>query len=279
MRLPPRAASFVLACSMAGTIVACDPQPTEPTPAPASPPEITWSASATCAPPACDRIVSTVRLRWRPSDAPIVGYRVLRDGEEIASLPPIGPASTSLRDRSAEIGATYRYEVEAVRESGARLTSPVEDVTVPLPPVDAAQLEGAFRVERTVTRSENLRVLEGIRDPRPGLSERTTWIFVASCLPKAGACPVRWNGHRGALTPARGTYRGSSAAGAARCPDGSMVDAPIAFRIVVTRAEVVGGAWVAAAIRGRFTSSFACPGFLPSIGAARFTGVRRAMPA
>ncbi len=103
----------------------------------------------------------------------------------------------------------------------------------------------------------------------------TEWTFVATCPPAVGACPIRWNGHPGLLVPDGALYRGDSAAGFARCPGGGRVRAPIRFRIRVTEARVVGGAWVASEIRGRLASAFACPGFAPSSGAARFVGVRR----
>lgn len=276
MRLPPRITRVVLGCTMAAAcLVACDPQPTGPPPSPPAPPEITSADATTCAPPACDQIVATVDLAWRPSTSPIAGYRVLRDGEEIASLPPIGPVSTSVEDRSAVIGATHRYEVVAVGDDGTRGLSAPASVVVPLPPVEAAQVEGAFRVTRRVTRAKNLKELEGISDPRPGVEAAAEWTFVATCPPAFGACPIRWNGHPGLLVPDGGLYRGDSAAGFARCPGGGRVRAPIRFRLRVTEARVVGGAWVASEIRGRLSSAFACPGFAPSSGAARYAGVRR----
>jgi hypothetical protein len=276
MRLPPRITRFVLGCTLAAAcLVACDPQPTGPSPAPPMPPEIVAADATTCAPPTCDRIVATVDLAWRRTTSPITGYLVLRDGDEIASLPPIGPASTSVADRSAVIGATHRYEVVAVAGDGSRGVSAPADVVVPLPPVEAAQLEGVFRVTRSVTRAENLEELEGIPDPSPGVEAEADWTFVASCPPAVGACPVRWNGHPGLLVPDGVVYRGESAAGFARCRGGAHVRAPIRFRVRVTEAEAVGGAWVASRIRGRLTSSFACPGFAPSAGAARFAGVRQ----
>jgi len=275
MRIPPRSIWFVLGCAMAACLAACDPQPTGPSPTPPSPPAITSVDASTCAPPDCDRIFATVELRWRPTTSPITGYRVLRDGEEIASLPPIGPASTSVEDRSAVIGATLRYEVVAIADDGSSAISAPADVVVPLPPGETAQVEGAFGVTRTVTRAKNLKELEGMPAPRPGLKDATDWTFVASCPPAVGACPVRWNGHPGLLTPVGGTYRGTSAAGFARCPGGMRVRAPITFLLRVDEAEVVGGAWVASRIRGRLTSSFTCPGFAPSSGAARFHGTRQ----
>jgi hypothetical protein len=275
MRIPPRIIWLVLGCAMPACLAACDPQPTGPSPTPPSPPAITSVDASTCAPPDCDRIFATVELRWRPTTSPITGYRVLRDGEEIASLPPIGPASTSVEDRSAVIGATLRYEVVAIADDGSSAISAPADVVVPLPPVETAQVEGAFGVTRTVTRAKNLKELEGMPAPRPGLKDATDWTFVASCPPAVGACPVRWNGHPGLLTPVGGTYRGTSAAGFARCPGGMRVRAPITFLLRVDEAEVVGGAWVASRIRGRLTSSFTCPGFAPSSGAARFHGTRQ----
>jgi len=276
MRLPPRITRFVLGCTLAAAcLAACDPQPTGPAPAPPAPPRITTADATACAPPECDRIVATVRLTWSPTTSPITGYRVLRDGREIASLPALGPASTSVEDRSAVIGATHRYEVVAVADDGSRGTSAPAEVLVPLPPVETAQLEGAFRVSRTVTRAKNLKELEGISEPSPGVEATTDWSFVATCPPAVGACPVRWNRHPGLLRPTEGVYRGTSAAGVARCPGGGFVRSPIRFTIRVTEAEVVGGAWVASRIRGRLTSSFTCPTYAPSSGAARFDGVRQ----
>lgn len=275
MRLPPRIASLVLGFALPAFLVACDPQPTGPDATPPVPVTITSTAATTCAPPDCDRIFATVTLTWRPTTSPVTGYLVLRDGQEIASLPAIGPASTSVEDRSAVIGDTHRYEVVAVADDGSRSVSAPIDVVVPLPPIRSAQLEGAFRVTRTVTRARNLKELEGIPDPRRGSEAVTDWTFVASCPPAVGACSVRWNGHLGELTPVGGVYRGVSAAGFARCPKGGHVRAPIRFRIRVEEAEVVGGAWVASRIHGRLTSSFTCPGFAPSSGAARFDGSRR----
>jgi hypothetical protein len=276
MRLPPRITRFVLGCmTAAACVAACDPQPTGPASAPPAPPEIITASANTCSPPSCDRILATVDLGWRPSASPITGYRVLRDGQEIASLPPIGPSSTSLADRAAVIGDIHRYEVVAVAGDGSRGVSAPIEVAVPLPPIEAAQLEGVFRVTRTVRRAKNLEALEGITDPRPGMEDATDWLFVATCPPEVGACPVRWNDHPGLLVPDGGIYRGTSAAGFARCHGGGRVRAPIGFTIRVTEAIVVGGAWVASAIRGRLATRFACPGFAPSSGAARFVGARQ----
>ncbi len=275
MRFPPRIIPLALGCALAAVLGACDPQPTGSSAGPPSPPAIVSSAATTCAPPECDRIVATVELAWTPTTSPIVGYRVLRDGEEIASLPAIGPASTSLVDRSAVIGATHRYEVVAVAEDGARAAAAPTDVAVPLPPLEAAQVEGAFAVTRTVIRAVNLRALAGIADPRPGLRSDSVWTLVAACPPAVGACDVRWNGHPGVLSPSGRVYQGVSSAGSARCPNGTRVAAPIRLRLRVISAEVVGGAWVASRIRGRLASSFRCSGFAPSSGVARFTGARR----
>jgi len=274
MRIPPRIASTLLGFAMSWILVACDPQPTGPPPTPPSPPTITSVDATTCAPPDCEQIFATVELTWRPTTSPITGYRVLRDGEEIASLPPLGPASTSVEDRSAVIGATHRYEVEAIAEDGARSASAPTYVVVPLPPVEAAQLTGLYRVTRRVTRARNLEELEGIPNPRPGTEDTTDWTFAATCPPAVGACPVRWNGHPGRLTPDEGLYQGRSIAGFARCPEGGRVRAPIVFRIRVIEADVVEGAWVASRIKGRLTSSFECPGFASSTGSARFDGSR-----
>ena len=277
MRLPPRITRVVLGCTLAAAcLVACDPQPTGPPPSPPAPPEITSADATTCAPPACDQIVATVDLAWRPSTSPIAGYRVLRDGEEIASLPPIGPVSTSVEDRSAVIGATHRYEVVAVGDDGTRGLSAPASVVVPLPPVEAAQVEGAFRVTRRVTRAKNLKELEGIAHPPgsrgrspsgpslrrarpPSAPARSDGTAIRACWCRTAAST--------AGTPLPGS-RDVPAAGAS----GARIRVPFLW---VTEARVVGGAWVASEIRGRLSSAFACPGFAPSSGAARYAGVRR----
>ncbi|MEO8476912.1 MAG: hypothetical protein ABI572_07650 [Actinomycetota bacterium] len=275
MRFPPRIIPLAIGCALAGVLGACDPQPTGSSAGPPSPPTIVSSAATTCAPPECDRIVATVELAWTPTSSPIVGYRVVRDGEEIASLPAIGPASTSLVDRSAVIGATHSYEVVAVAENGARAAAPPTEVIVPLPPLEVAQVEGAFVVTLSVIHAVNLRELAGIADPHPGLQSDATWTLVAACPPAVGACDLRWNGHPGVLSPSDRVYRGVSSAGSAHCPDGARVSAPIRLRLRVVSADVVGGAWVASRIRGRLASSFRCPGFARSSGVARFTGALR----
>lgn len=80
-----------------------------------------------------------VWLRWRAPDetggSNLTGYRVLRDGQLVASPPP---SATEYVDRSVENGQTYVYQVRAVNaakgEGAASPSQTVTPVAVPPPP-------------------------------------------------------------------------------------------------------------------------------------------------
>ena len=75
---------------------------------------------------------TSVALAWTAStdDVAVTGYRILRDGVEIAT---VGPEVTDHLDEGLAPGATYAYVVEAFDATGAATASDVVTVTLPLP--------------------------------------------------------------------------------------------------------------------------------------------------
>jgi hypothetical protein len=75
---------------------------------------------------------TAVRLSWSEAtdDVAVTGYRILRDGIEIAT---VGPEVTNLTDEGLVSGSTVSYVVEAFDATGAAAASNVATVTLPSP--------------------------------------------------------------------------------------------------------------------------------------------------
>ncbi|OWY63393.1 hypothetical protein B7486_53370, partial [cyanobacterium TDX16] len=90
-----------------------------------------------------------VALSWTPGadgGAPITGYRVLRDGSPIVSLPA---TSTAHLDVGRTNGTTYEYEVAALNLAGEGPPSAVVEATPQAPPPDETEPGAPTDVQAT----------------------------------------------------------------------------------------------------------------------------------
>lgn len=232
-----------------------------------SPPRRPRAKAAACGPPRCDRLRTTVTLTWS-GGSDVSSYTIDRNGTPL-STPSLDATSTTFTDDTAVLGATYDYVVVAHGSNGAVASSPPVHVKVPVPPVAAAQLDGTYRVQLTVTKASNFSRLEGIVKPRPGDRRKTTWNFLASCGAPQGACPTTWD-TVGTIRPSGRTYSGSFTGGHADCHPGS-VPVHFSMRLTVHHAQAAGGSWLVSAIEGTYSVTFTCRGG-PSIGELRVVG-------
>jgi hypothetical protein len=94
--------------------------------------------------------ILAVTLNWTepPGSTQVTRFNLYRDGAILAS-----PTGTTYTDSSALPGQTYSYELEAVGATGASSRASVQ-VSVPVPSLAAARLEGDFNVKaRTISHS------------------------------------------------------------------------------------------------------------------------------
>ena len=84
---------------------------------------------------------TSASLSWTEAtdDVAVTGYRILRDGIEIASL---GPEQTTYLDEGADPGATVSYVVEAFDATGAATASNLVTLTLPSPSPSPSPSDG-----------------------------------------------------------------------------------------------------------------------------------------
>jgi hypothetical protein len=230
-------------------------------------------AALTCAPPRCDRIVSTVTLRWNaPTDRSITGFRVVRDGAPMHEGAGLPVETTGFVDRDVTAGERHDYVVVAVGPDGNSPPSGGVGTLVPLPPLRAAQFRGIYDVNLVVRHATNLASLSGIPSPVPGEHRASTWGFQPLCEADEGACPTGWTGRSGTLRPRGAVWSGRVFGPEARCADGRREPSPIDVRLEVRDAAMIAGAWSVIGFAGVYFVGFRCPGFLASHGTVDVTG-------
>jgi hypothetical protein len=259
------AAILVVVLVAAGIVVASTAQ--RSTGPPGAPRDLTATA-AVCA-TACERIEGTVTLSWSPPEGQVDRYVVERDGEQIGRLPP---STTRFESDGLLIGHAYTFGVWAVGDGVDGPTSEVRART-PTPPLAEAQLTGTYRMRETVRRATNLSTLEGIANPVPGSTGTNTWSFDVVCAAQAGACPTDWFSW-GPLENRGVRYDGTFHGRKARCAEGGTTPTTTEMHLVVSRADVIGGRWVADRFAGSMRVSFGCRGGR-SIGVLRVEGRAR----
>jgi hypothetical protein len=265
-RLAIVVAVIVAVAVVSGAIVAVSSRKSPPGP-PGAPTDLRASAT-TCAPPRCNQITSTVALTWSApaTGSPVTSYRIYRDGHPMSDVVKAG--TTTFDDTRVLLGQHYSYQVLANSLVGDSQRSEQAKASIPAPPLAQAQLSDTYAVVLKVTTESNVSKVEGINDPSPGDTKHESWAFTATCGSDDGACPVKWYSRSPALRPHGLVYSGTVRAnGAARCTSGSTVDKPpvyFGFHLIVTRAKIVAGAWIADQFKGMYTVSFSCPGSVAS---------------
>jgi hypothetical protein len=236
-------------------------------PGPPGAPTALRATAATCAPPKCKKITSTVALTWSApaSGSPVTSYRVYRDGNSLSDVVKAG--TTTFDDTRVLLGEHYSYQVLANSSVGDSEKSEPASAAIPTPPLAQAQLSDTYSVTIKVTTASFLSEVDGIKDPKPGDTKRESWSLAATCGSDDGACPVKWYSRSPTLKPHGLVYSGTVRDTGARCTLGSTVDRPPVYRsfhLIVTRAKIVGGAWIVDEFRGTYTISFSCQGGVAS---------------
>lgn len=240
-------------------------------PAPPGPPRDVRAAPQLCIPPSCERITPRIRLEWRApaGGGPVAGYAIVRDGRLLTDA--LGSSATAFVDEAVGIGERFTYEVVARSEGSGVRRSPATTVTVPVPPLSAASLHGAYVARFRVEHATNLSRLLGIRHPRTGDRINHPLRLRPTCPPGRGACPTRWVPGTPPLWPSGRSYRGRFVDRTrAECFGGTRVPVRVEVEILVTGAEVSGGTWIASTFTGRYSISFRCPGTGRSSGTVSF---------
>jgi hypothetical protein len=144
---------------------------TSPSPSPTVAPPVGFSARGQTDP-------FGVVLTWSaPEGQSLQGYRIYRDGEQVAAVPS---AITTYVDSNVTPGATYIYEI-LTRGTGLFQSSRVAtQVVAPVPSLSSARLDGSFNVRfKTTSQSGYVRELGTFR---------LVWNFTSMC--DEGACDV-----------------------------------------------------------------------------------------
>lgn len=263
--------ALTIAGLLVGGVVALDRQDVELPP----PPTGLTAAARTCAPPECDRLVSTVILTWNaPGDPAITGFRVVRDGSPIPGGSDLPVASTEYVDQQVTAGERHSYVVVTAGPDGISAPSNGVEAQAPLPPLRAAQLRGIYEVTLVVRRATNLKSLSGIPSPRPGEHRTTTWGFQPLCEADEGACPAGWTGRSGMLRARGVVWSGRLFGPEASCADGRREPSPIVVRLEARDAAMVAGTWSVVGFTGMYSVGFHCRGFLASHGTVDVSGHR-----
>jgi hypothetical protein len=257
------AAVVAVALVAAGIVLASTAQRTSGPPG--APQDLTASAGV-CAAPECERIEANVTLSWSTPEGQVDRYVVERDGEPVGRL---SSSSTGFESGGLQIDRSYTFGVRAI---GGGTDGPTSEVRVrtPTPPLEESQLTGTYRVRETVRRATNLSTVEGITNPTPGSSGRSTWSFAVVCADQAGACPTNWFSW-GPLRN-RGThYDGTFHARPASCVGGATARTTTEMHLLVSNAHTVAGRWIADRFSGTIHVRFHCPGGR-SVGILRVDG-------
>jgi len=201
---------------------------------------------------------SSITLHWsRPATGPAPDkYLILAAGQVIGSVP--GTVTSYLVPGLAPATA-YQFRVAAERGGKRSALSAVLTARTVTPPVSAARLYGPFSTHYRVVRSTG-----GIPAFSVGKAWTDTWSFKPNCT--AGPCalvlsgPITGPGNY-APTPftvdlARtgGVYTGTAKAHITDCA-GVPISNTLSFRLTLTQAGVVSGAWAATAWDGTMVLS------------------------
>lgn len=214
---------------------------------------------ATCDDP-CLRLEPRVTLGWTPSEsgAAPTGYRVLRDDAPVAE---VSADATTFIDEAVVPGETYRYQVAAVTDRGESLPTEAAEATIPMPPDEAAHLDGIYRVRLRVRSARSIGSAFGIANPLPGKRGRDRWSFESSCGDDEIPCRSTWSGLEGEIVPSGSRWTGRVQGLPARCRGSDDAKAPIDVDFEAIDVGLMGSTWSVIGFRGTASVSFRCPGF------------------
>ena len=234
-----------------------------------APPGLTATPSV-CSAPECERIEGVVALTWSSAGGDVEGYQILRSQR---LLDTVGPDVSTYEVRALAIDHRYVFGVRAVRAGDPGAASTVT-VRTPEPPLEEAQLHGAYRVRERVRSASNLSSVEGIDHPRPGRTTTNPWSFSVLCEDQAGACPTNW--FEWGPIPVEGLrYDGAFRSRPATCGGGGQTPTTTRMRLVVSSARTVDGRWLVDRFHGVMHVAFRCPGAAPSTGTLEVQGHMR----
>jgi hypothetical protein len=226
------------------------------------------SASPTVAPPvgftATGRSVPFgVVMTWSaPAGEAVQGYRIYREGVQIATVPS---ETTTYTDSNVKPGKSYTYEI-VTRGDGlvqsARVSSVVD---VPIPPLSSARLQGTFNAKMKTTSQSGYSGNLG--------SFTLGWNFKPKC--SEGSCDVTWKDlvykefkttlHRKGVN-----YSGSDSGTFFGTCSGAKGISSLSLTVHVVKAKVIDGEWRATKLEGTMVESHASA-FGCVSGGAHFT--------
>jgi hypothetical protein len=214
--------------------------------------------AAICVPKDCEDVTTSVHVEWSaPASGEIAGYRILRDGQELAKL---GDRQRSYDEEGLALGETYTYQVQALGPEENGPTSGETEVQIPVPPLVNARLDGSYDVKLVVRSNRNLAAFLGIQQPAVGDSATAVWRFDADCPYTKGACDTKWYGERPALKWKGKTYSGTVSSGKGRCYGGGLVPTKDTISVTITKAAVQGNVWKVVEFKGTYSMQFTCDG-------------------
>ena len=257
------AAVVVVAAGLAVVALSRSPGP------PTTPGPVSVEAS-TCDEP-CETLAPRVVVKWPPpvSGADPTDYRVVRDGSLIAE---VDAARRTYVDETVMMGEVYGYQVVAASGEGDSPSTASVEATVPMPPPEAAHLDGVYRVKLTVRSARSIGSAFGIANPLPGKRGRDRWSFETTCSTDTGACPSTWSGLEGEIVPRGSRWKGTVQGLPARCTGQERAPAPIDVVLEAVDVDLEGSAWTVTGFRGTASVSFRCKGFPPASAKVEVSG-------
>lgn len=226
------------------------------------------SASPTVAPPigftATGKSVPFgVVMTWSaPTGQAVQGYRIYREGVQIATVPS---ETTTYTDSNVKPGKSYTYEI-VTRGDGlvqsARVSAAVD---VPVPPLASARLKGTFNAKMKTTSQSGYSGNLG--------SFTLGWNFKPKC--GEGSCDVTWKDlaykeFKTALDRKGVNYSGSDSGTFFGTCSGAKGTSTLTLTIHVVKAKVIDGEWRATKLQGTVVESHASA-FGCVSGGAHFT--------
>jgi hypothetical protein len=197
---------------------------------------------------ATTRTTTTVTIAWGfPAGSPVETFAVLRDGNEVATVPG---AARAYVDKGLRPATEYSYTVVAI--SGEQRSAEPADISVGTltPPVADGRLGGSYDVDGKVTKSTAGITLGSAA--ALGQDVWSTWKFTPKCT--TGACDAvlagRLAGHSFTMTLVRtgAVYAGTTKAHVSHC-DGLTGEIPVtntvALQLTVRAADLRSGVWSA----------------------------------
>ena len=201
------------------------------------------------------RTTSSVTFHWSgPATGPSPDkYLILHNGKVIGSVPG---TVTSFHATGLGPATAYKYRVAAVRGGDRSALSPILTVNTKAPPISAARWQGRWTVD--------IRITKGAGALRGKGATGWTEAWRTSPICPVRACAVQVTGglnrqtFKATLARTGAVYTGTTKADVFRCgQSGSSapIKSTLTFRVTVTSAQPVKGAWLAGAWTGQMEIS------------------------